>query len=161
MKTLQINLYEFSELSDSAKENALSELHGINVDSSFWYEGVEEEVKQYGAKHLHFDIDRRQYCDLGITDAKSFALEISKNHGAICETWKTANAYLEALEKLEKRLGRTGTRAEALSSGFIRAIQYDYLKLLETSYDYLTSKEAIIETIEANSYTFTESGKLY
>ena len=34
-------------------------------------------------------------------------------------------------------------------------------KTLEKEYDYLTSKEAIIETIEANDYEFLETGKLY
>jgi hypothetical protein len=32
---------------------------------------------------------------------------------------------------------------------------------LEKQHDYLTSKEAIIETIEANEYEFTAEGKLY
>jgi hypothetical protein len=34
-------------------------------------------------------------------------------------------------------------------------------RALETEYDYLTSEEAIIETIEANEYEFTEDGELY
>lgn len=33
--------------------------------------------------------------------------------------------------------------------------------LLEKEYDYMTSEEAIIETIEANDYQFLESGKQY
>jgi hypothetical protein len=32
---------------------------------------------------------------------------------------------------------------------------------LERQYDYLTSEEAIVETIEANDYEFTAEGKLY
>lgn len=32
---------------------------------------------------------------------------------------------------------------------------------LEKEYNYLTTKEAIIETIEANDYDFTEDGKIY
>ena len=34
-------------------------------------------------------------------------------------------------------------------------------KQLQTEYEYLTSEEAIIETIEANDYEFTADGKLY
>ena len=37
MKTVTINIYQFSELSDEAKENAIKELYDINVDSDWWY----------------------------------------------------------------------------------------------------------------------------
>ncbi len=36
----------------------------------------------------------------------------------------------------------------------------DIYRILEKEYEYLASKEAIIETIEANEYEFTEDGKL-
>lgn len=37
----------------------------------------------------------------------------------------------------------------------------DFYKQLSDEYDYLTSKEAIIETIEANEYQFTANGKIF
>lgn len=42
------------------------------------------------------------------------------------------------------------------------AKELDHLlyRMLETEYDYLTSKEAIIETIQANEYWFTSDGKI-
>ena len=36
----------------------------------------------------------------------------------------------------------------------------EYLSMLRKEYEYLTSEAAIIETIEANEYTFTKNGKL-
>jgi len=36
----------------------------------------------------------------------------------------------------------------------------EYLSLLRQEYEYLTSKDAIVETIQANDYEFTEEGKL-
>lgn len=46
----------------------------------------------------------------------------------------------------------------------IKDILRDYMrwiyKSLESNYDYCTSEEAIIETIEANDYDFTKDGKL-
>lgn len=42
----------------------------------------------------------------------------------------------------------------------LRDFMYWIYHTLEKEYDYLTSKEAIQETIEANEYEFTEEGKL-
>jgi hypothetical protein len=36
----------------------------------------------------------------------------------------------------------------------------EMLKQLRRSYDYLTSREAIIDTIKANEWMFTENGKI-
>jgi len=38
MKTKTINLYEFDELSDSAKEKAISNLWDCNGDFNDWYD---------------------------------------------------------------------------------------------------------------------------
>ncbi len=44
---------------------------------------------------------------------------------------------------------------------FLKSLLSDYLTMLQTDYNYLTSKEQIIETIESNDYDFTEEGKIY
>lgn len=41
-----------------------------------------------------------------------------------------------------------------------RSIMQSFYSLLEKNYDYLTSKEAIMETIKVNGYEFTEEGEM-
>ena len=43
----------------------------------------------------------------------------------------------------------------------LRDYARELYKSLEKEYNYLTSEKAIIETIEANDYEFTEDGKIY
>lgn len=56
------------------------------------------------------------------------------------------------------------TEAELSAEDEIKYILRDYMRWiyrqLEKQYDYLTSEKAIIETIEANEYTFLEDGTL-
>lgn len=47
-----------------------------------------------------------------------------------------------------------------LNEEFERALKEEYLSILRKEYDYLTSEEAIIETIRANEYEFDEEGNL-
>jgi hypothetical protein len=42
----------------------------------------------------------------------------------------------------------------------LKDILYEYLEMLRQEYEYQTSEEAIIETIEANEYTFLEDGTM-
>lgn len=48
-----------------------------------------------------------------------------------------------------------------LAEEFEREILECYLTILRKEYEYLTSEEAIIETIQANEYEFTEDGSQY
>jgi hypothetical protein len=74
-----------------------------------------------------------------------------------CDELKYYADYISDLANIEELL--TGTL-----TGFISEVVKDLnrwlYRTLEKEYEYLSSDEAIIETIEANEYTFTESGKL-
>jgi hypothetical protein len=71
------------------------------------------------------------------------------------EEWQPAfNKYMETEGyELEQELIR-------MESEFEESLIEDYSILLQKEYDYQTSEEAIIETIEANDYEFTEEGEL-
>lgn len=56
MKTRRIEIYEFSELSDEAKEKAMQWFREGNLDSE-WYDGVYEDAKEVG-KLIGIDIDK-------------------------------------------------------------------------------------------------------
>lgn len=159
-------LYKYEELDDRAKEKALEKFYDINVDYG-WWDSVYEDASQIGIKITSFDLDRSQEMDGKFTGSAEETLEkILENHGEMCETFKTAKRYQPTLEEMKKQAEKDGE--EYLSGGdyenwaheFLYDILEDYRIILQHEYDYLTSKESIIETICANGYEFLRDGSL-
>ena len=138
------NVYKFDELSEKAKANALSLLRDINVEYE-WWEFTCDDAERIGLKIEGFDTYRGEIEGKLTEDTVDVAKNILREHGEICETYKLAKNFLYERDEEE----------------FERAIKKEYLSMLANEYDYLTSDEAIIETIQENDYEFTESGKLY
>ena len=175
MKTVTIKLYQFSELSDKAKEKAISRLMEINTDSD-WWDSSYEDAAQVNIKIKGFDIDRGSYVKAEfMQSAYDTANLIILNHGESCETYKTAKTFLQDWNNLVSKYSdgvKTDVvtedneydfdnEADDLENEFLESISEDYRIILSKQYDYLTSEDAIIETIEANDYYFTEDGELY
>ena len=88
---------------------------------------------------------------------------ILENHGEVCETYATAKEYQAKLKHFnEDDEDETSVEYDALQETkdeFLQALLEDYRMLLQKEYEYQTSEEAIIDTIKANEYEFTEDGK--
>lgn len=168
-ETITRNLYKFEELSDDAKYKAIEKLWDINVDYD-WWQWTYEDAEEIGLKLTEFDLDRGQYCKGYFIDtAEHTAKKIIKNHGDTCETYKDAQNYLSDLENaitknLEENVDcdypEDCLDTEEIDDDFLKELLEDYRIILRNEYDYLTSREAIIETIEANDYEFLEDGTL-
>jgi len=174
MKTIEINLYQFSELSEYAKQKAISNLSDINVDSDWWL-NTYDDAKEINLKITSFDIDRGSYVNAQfMQSAYDTANLIILNHGESCETYKTAQTFIQSWNNLvskysdginknvvaEENEYEFDNEADDLESDFLKSISEDYRIILSNEFDYLTSETAIIETIESNEYYFTEDGKL-
>jgi len=174
MKTVTINLYKFSELSEDLQQKAIENLYDLNVDRD-WWESTYEDAAQVNLKIKGFDIDRGSYVKAEfIESAYNTASLIILNHGEMCETYKTAKTFIEDWNNLVAKYSdgvKTNVvtednecdfdnEADDLESDFLELISEDYRIMLTNEYDYLTSEEAIKESIEANDYYFTEDGKL-
>ena len=169
MKTIEIKIYEFSELSEDAKDNAIEKLHNINVNYD-WWQFVYEDAKNIGLKITEFDLC--QYCKGELLlSACEVAQNIFNEHGENCETYKTAtnfmnlwqlvfNEYMNENSKLYES-AESEEDLQYLESEFLNDLLADYLTMLNNEYEYLTSEKAIIETIEANEYQFTADGEIY
>ena len=171
MKTIEIKLYPFDELSEDAKEKAIEQNYEANVCFE-WWESVYEDAANIGLKLTGFDIDRGNYCKGDFTLS---AIEVYQNivnsHGKDCETYKTAEIFKEEWqpifdnymneehEEFESR--ESEDKLNDLEADFLNNLLEDYLSLLEQEYEYLTSEEAIIEYIKANGFEFYESGEVY
>ena len=168
MKTISINLYKFSELSEEAKQKAIEKLYYINVDHD-WWAFTYEDAKNIGLKITSFDLDRNRHAKGEfIWDAKDVAEAILENHGKHCETYKTAKNFLDEVSPLIKKESELDYRdydleAEIsdLQDEFLKNLLEDYSIMLQNECEYLQSEKSIIETIEANDYDFTENGDLY
>lgn len=167
MRIKETKVYRFDELSDDAKEHAIDKLCSINVDYEWWDCGFDD-AAMVKLKITGFDLDRNRHCaGEFIKYAEDTARAILDQHGESCETYQTAKGFLDEYNK-EKAEFQSEFGEEYEDSGsyddlmneFLRSILEDYSIMLQKQYEYLQSEEAIIETIEANEYEFTEDGKL-
>jgi len=88
------------------------------------------------------------------------AKAILKEHGDTCNTYKTAKAYMDALEG---ELGGQSAEedrevSERLYDRFLRDLLDDYAHILQEESEYRLSDESVDENIQANEYEFDKNG---
>ena len=164
MRTIETKAHYLNELSEAAQQNAIEHLSDINVDCD-WWDCTYDDAEQIGLKITSFDLGRGAYVEGNfIGSAHETAELIIKNHGEHCETYQTAKNFLAELEVLTGKYDNIEDcpedEIEALEADFLKSLLEDYSIMLQHEYEYLTSDEAIIETILVNEYEFTENGKL-
>lgn len=163
--------YLFSELSEQAKQKAIQNACYYTVEDD-WWQCTYEDAATCGIKITGFDIVyRREIYGKLLWSAESVAEQIIKEHGEGCDTYREAHCFLTALLpiKVKQRLledvddiyMECADEIEDMEEEFKKDILQCYWKNLYEEYDYLTSNEAIIETIEANDYQFEEDGSRY
>lgn len=156
MRTVNLNVYKFSELSTEAQKTAISKLSAINTEYHNWWESTYEDAKTIGIKITSFDIDRiNDITGSLIDDEINVAELIFDNHGTECSTYKIADTFKEEYYKPDIE------NLEQLEKDFLRDILKEYHKILKNEYEYLQSDEAIKNTIESNDYEFLENGEIY
>lgn len=147
----EFTVYKFEELPEEGKKRALDRYYYINVDHD-WWQFIYEDAERIGCKIHEFDIGPRQSCDLRfVLSAKEVAQKILAEHGKDCETYQTAQTFLAAdLEEDDDEIEE-----------FRRELAEDYRRILSREYYFLTSDEAIRESLIANEYEFTEDGTIH
>ena len=176
MREETINVYRYDELSEEVKERVLERMSDVNVDYK-WWEFVFEDAETIGLKLEAFDLGstyRGAYCDgTWIDDAEEAAEKILQEHGEECETYKDALDFQAELKQAmliyerhedydpESMEFEDSAEYEDMCEEFLRTLLEDYRIILEKEYEYLTSEEAIVDTIEANEYEFTKDGEIW
>ena len=189
IETTTRTLYTFDELPEDIKEKAIEKCYYINIDCGWdWWENVYEDAENIGLKIEAFDIDRGSYVRGKLTDyTLNVAEKVLKDHGEMTETYKLAEQYIQDRKERTTKLMAEQCQYESeclcvpgydieeiewgyheidendyeeINVEFERALKEEYLSILRREYDYLTSEEAIIETIQANEYEFDEDGNL-
>lgn len=184
--TRTITVYKFDELSEPAQEKALEKFWDINVNYD-WWEHVCEDAETIGVKITEFDLDGpslyRPQIKGHLTENLLEAFKLARiNHGKDTETFKTAqdhlNKYIQAFiqwhDKESKQDGAPSDwdkvtwlrefayedEVDELGRDYLHSILEDYLIMLRKEYEYQTSREQVIESIQANEYEFHEDGSL-
>ena len=157
MKTKTINLYEFDELSDQAKQRAIANNCGINVDYREWYHSVYDDAENIGLKITGFDLDRNRHCTgQAIDDVLTIAHKIKTEHGFDTPTHELANEFIKDYAALDEDID-TGELRD-FENKFLKSILKEYSILLQRKCEWLTSEEAIVDSLRANEYEFLEDG---
>jgi len=169
VKVTETTVYKFAELPPDIQQKALERLSYISVDFD-WWDYVDEDAANIGLKITEFDIDRRSIDGHFTLSAEEVAANIISQHGEIYETHKTARAFLDShdpiygdyMDEASKNYESPALEQKliALESEFLESLLGDYLKMLQDEYDYRTSREAIIDTIDAHEYEFDINGEI-
>lgn len=140
-------VYTFDELSEDSKEKAIERLYDINVNYD-WWEYVYEDAATIGLNITGFELDRNKHTTGQlIKDLPEVCKAIMAEHGETCGTYQLAKQW-------------QNKHGEDNEEEFTKLLLEEYADILQKDFDYLTSEEAIIETIEANEYEFYEDGRL-
>ena len=167
MREIVTSVYKFEELSEEAQDTAVESLWDINVDYG-WWNFIYDEATKIGCQIEGFDIDRGE-CALNLSvDGNSVIKLILANHGENCDTYKTALNFKDAMAFAIKAYDEdfegdpeVAWNLERIITDFQHALTQDYMKIIREGYEYLTSREVIIETIQCNEYEFTARGKIH
>jgi len=161
MREVKIKLYQYSELSETAKEAARDWWRSVDDGSDAW-DNVREDAAQVCIK-IHVLSDTRANQGGFTNSALDTAKRILENHGAECETFKTATHFLGARDAAAKHPDEDARAdvLEELEHEFLAAILEDYRVYHKKEVEYHDSEEYIAEVMEANEYEFTKDGKRF
>lgn len=186
MRSQQISLFKFSELSQEAQEKVLDKFRDINVNYDFWdylEEDLRAELKaigvEYNKVYFNFEANKsfNKYIYLNnpiITSQALFknCLYNSDNEKIIEELKEQRqDFYFYIITENSNRNGRNSViivndenteeaEAEAYTEK-LNSILNKFLKAVDEAYNYGLSDEAVKDTIEANDYEFLENGSQF
>lgn len=190
MRTEQINVFTFDELSESAKQKAIERFRDVQYN---WWESVYEWLKDTYPQYEDCQINFSGFSSQG--DGASFTFRLDS---AYFEKWvetlnipewkkailvhytpqfygkRNSSRYSHKysvtieFESEDHNYENIDKFKNEMYVDFLELLRSDYYfhcdqlyRTLENEYDYLTSDECIIESIEANGYEFLENGDLF
>ena len=158
MEKREYTVYKFNELPKESRGKAIARYSDINTDHD-WWEFVYDDADNIGLEITSFDCDA--YCKGRLTHSPALVAQaILDNHGNQCRTYHTAKAYMQTIEILNDDHPDFIDLCEAAEEHFTRELLEDYRIMLRNEYEYITSEEAIQDTLVLNDYDFTLEGRI-
>lgn len=148
MRTISVNLYRFSELSDKAKQRALNDHRYYETEYMEWWESVYEDAKMIVLQINSFD-DYTIDTEL-MVDAEQVAKNIVMGHGEVCKTYQLAREYLNLPQE------------DRDDDDFKAKLSWEYHNMLQKEMEYLESDEHLSEVLDDPSiFEFYADGSRY
>ena len=161
MKTIEVTLYKFDELSDKAKEFAVQDnIHILTDFGSYWGEPLIWELKDVGISAGCFDLNRREievdfYEDMNDVCAKAVKNFKGSEIAEMCANYlRSVEAQLAFDETDDDML-------EDMEMVFIYDLKCEILNMFQMEYDCLTSEDVIADYLLTNEYDFDINGKIH
>ena len=164
MRTIRTKVYQFSELSEQAKEKAIEWYR--NGNDCYWvWDDIKGDAKEIGLKVISLDDHRANEGEFMLS-AHEVAANIIRDHGEQCETHKTAQSFLDTVNEIQGKYEELeGAEYEdemmEAEDEFLKALLEDYRIMYNNDIDYQNSDEAVIEAITINEYEFTKEGNRF
>jgi len=172
--TWNFKVYKFEELSDEAKERALEDNRYVLVEDYAWYDFIYDEADMIGIEIEGFDL-YEGYIKIKLNTSVLNSVESAMQwFGESTEEYKLVKSYYDAIMKLAdsdevKEYLEENPDDDAYDAiynmslddrfynEYISDMKRLFLKMLEDTYDYLISDEAIIKYFDNNDYEFFEN----
>jgi len=173
MRTIRIKVYTFDELNEKAKQTAIETHRFVNVDYNWWACTYGDAEENSGIRLTGFEIDGNlSATGEFIEGAMESAWLVTDNHREDTPTYEIAQSFLTARSEIVWRhsdgvhIDKVAEGNEAdfdaevdeLETNYLKNMLKAYAKILQNESDYLQTDEAVIETIQANEWEFTEEG---
>ena len=150
MRTIRTKVFKFSELNAHSQSKAI-ELMSYCLVEDRWWEDMYSDAKDVGITITSFDFYNGKITNK-LFDPMAVALKVTSNHGEHTATYAIASDYLKNI---------SDDCATDYDQEFISNIMEEYLILLKKELEWLTSRCAIEEFINANQYEFYADGSLF
>lgn len=181
--TKTITLYSFDELSEQAQDKAIEALWDVNVQHD-WWDCICQDAAAIGFKIEELDLYRNTIKGELAEHPLDVCKSIRMNHSKDCDTFKTASNYHKAYIAAFVEWYGTETQqpdpstshwkpvdwlaefkfqdeAQEIEADLAKALLEDYMIMLKKEYRWLTSREGIVSSIDANEYLFNKDGTLF
>jgi hypothetical protein len=161
MKTIEVTLYKFDELSDKAKEFAVQDnIHIMTDFGSYWDEIFLWQLKDVGISVDSFDLNRREievdfYEDLNDVCANVVKDFKGSEIAEMCANYLTSVEAQLAFDETDDDM------LEDMEMVFIYDLKCELLNMFQREYDYLTDADVIADYLLTNEYDFDINGKIY
>ena len=154
-------VYQFDELSDTAKDTARDWYRQGALDYD-WWDSTYEDAKRVGLEITEFDLDRNKHVAGHLTmTAEESIKAILKDHGKDCDTFKMAEQFQVGLKTLDEKSEDYESELEDFTEEYEKALCEEYASVLQNEYEWQLADEQVDESIRANEYEFTEDGNRY
>lgn len=170
MRTVETKVYTYDELSEKAKERARNWWRE-GYDGNDAFEWTVDDAAHIGLKITALSTHGTNKGDF-VVSAIDCSERILEEHGEDCETYKTAMAFMAAIDALpelpakyhplyDKIEAELCDKTDEAEREFLYALLEDYRIMFEREIEHQTSDETIAETLRVCGYEFTEDGRLY